>query len=189
MNKQFAFGMMLLTVVIVSSGHAQIQAIGAGGGIATPAGNFSNFAGSGFGGVVRTHYMKEGLEPLIFTGAVGYLQFGAKEWTFLGQSTGLDYNWSLVPVMSGARYYLGQPNAGVRLYAGGEIGLHFYSVTLSTDAGQSTSGALGSSTKFALQPMAGAAIGPLDIYAMYSLTDLNYFGLNAMFVFPVGKKK
>lgn len=189
MNKQFAIAMMLATAVIVSSGHAQIQAVGAGGGIAAPTGNFSNYAGSGFGGVVRTHYQKEGLEPLIFTGAIGYLQFGAKEWTFLGQSTGLDYKWSLVPVMSGARYYLGQPNAGARMYVGGELGLHFYSVSLSNDAGQSTSGALGSSTKFALQPMVGAVIGPLDVYAVYSLTDLNYFGLNAMLIFPVGKKK
>jgi len=180
-----------LMLAFSSTAFSQIQAIGVGGGLVMPSGNFSDFAESGFGGTVRLHYKYEGLDNIVLTGSAGYYRFGAKEFNFLGFGTGLKYKWTLVPLTSGGRYYFGDPEAKVNFYLGAEIGVHIFSVTLEDDQGQSASGfgTLDSSTEFSLIPMAGVRLGPLDAYAQYSIAgDFKYFGVKAMVVFPVGKK-
>ena len=188
--KRFAMLTSLAGVLFfASTAFSQIEAIGVGGGMVMPSGDFSNFAGSGYGGSVRLHYNYEGLENLMLTGSVGYFRFGSKEWSFFGINSGVSLQYTVIPLTSGGRYYFGAAEAKTRFYLGGEIGIHFFSVSFNDGE---TSGVLGnslsSSTEFALIPVAGVALGPLDVFAQYSLSDFNYFGLQAMFVFDVGKK-
>lgn len=178
----------ITALVCASTALAQIQAIGVGGGLAFPSGSFGNVSGSGFGANVRGFYKYEGLDNILLTGTIGYFRFGEKDVTFLGQSAGFGYQWSLIPIMSGGRYYFGDPEAKTRFFAGAEVGVHIYSVSLSDDENNFGSAAAAGSSEFALQPMVGVALGPLQVYGEYSLADLNYMGLKAMFVFPVGKK-
>jgi len=188
MKKFIIAALFGFAVAFSSTAFAQIQAIGVGGGLAFPSGSFGNVAGSGFGANVRGFYKYEGLDNILLTGTIGYFRFGEKDVTFFGQSAGFGYKWSLIPIMSGGRYYFGDPEAKTRFFAGAEVGVHIYSVSLSDDSNTLGSGALTGSSEFALQPMVGVAFGPFQVYGEYSLADLNYLGLKAMFVFPVGKK-
>lgn len=178
----------VLALGFSSTAFSQLQAISVGGGIAKPSGSFNDFAGTGFGGGVRGYYNYEGLENIVLTGTVGYYRFGEKEYSVLGFNTGLGYKWSLIPIMSGGRYYLGAPDAGARFFVGGELGIHIYSVSVVGEDNVFGSSTLAGSTDFALIPMVGAELGPLDVHAEYSISDLKYLGIKGAFKFPVGKK-
>lgn len=174
----------------VSNAFSQIQAIGVGGGLVMPNGDFGDFAKSGIGGSARVHYKFEGLDKIVLTGTAGFYRFGEKEFNLFGFGSGFHFTWTLIPITSGGRYYIGAPERKVNFYVGVEAGVHIYSVSVEDDQGQSVSGigTLESSTELSLIPMAGARVGPLDIYAEYSiLGDFNYFGVKAMMVFPLGK--
>jgi hypothetical protein len=187
--KRFTLAALIVFVVLGSSNaFAQLQAISVGGGIAKPSGDFNSFAGTGFGGGVRGYYQYEGLDNILLTGAIGYYRFGEKEFSAFGFNSGFGYKWSLIPIMSGGRYYFGQEEASTRFYVGGELGIHIYSVSVSGDDNTLGSATLAGSTDFALIPMVGAQLGPLDVYAEYSISDLNYFGIKGAFKFAVGKK-
>lgn len=186
--KKLMLTLVMSVVAFSSTAFSQIQAISVGGGIAKPAGDFSDVAGSGFGAGVRGFYKFQDLENILLTGMIGYYRFGEKEATFFGQSIGFGYKWSLIPIMSGGRYYFGASEAKTHLFVGAEAGFHIYSVSLSDDANTFGSNALSGSTDFALLPMVGAQVGPLDIYAEYSISDLNYFGVKGAFKFAVGNK-
>ncbi len=186
--KRFTLVASLAIVLFTSNAFSQIQAIGVGGGVVLPTGSFGDFAGTGFGGNVQGYYKYEGLDNVVLTGYIGYYRFGEKEFSFFGTGTGIGYKWTLIPIMSGGRYYLGEPEAKTRLFLGAEVGVHIYSLSVSDEDTGLGSGALAGSTEFAIIPVVGAQLGPLDLYAQYSLSDLNYIGLKGMFRFAVGNK-
>jgi hypothetical protein len=179
---------LAVMLVCTSTAFSQLQAISIGGGVVMPSGNFSNFAGTGFGGSVRGFYQYEGLDNLMLTGMIGYYPFGAKEYTLFGLSSGYEYKWKVIPITSGGRYYFGAADAKTRFYAGAELGIHIFSVSVNGSTSVFGNSALSGSTEFALIPMAGAELGPLDLYAEYSLSEFNYFGIKGMFKFSVAKK-
>lgn len=177
-----------VALVFTSSAFAQLQAIAVGGGLALPTGSLKDVAGTGYGASVRGFYKYEGLDNIVLTGMIGYYPFGAKEFTFFGFSTGYEYKWKVIPITSGGRYYFGPEDAKTRLWVGGEVGVHIFSVSVNDDNDVLGSSALTGSTDFALIPMAGATLGPLDLNAEYSISEFTYLGLKGMFKFSVGKK-
>lgn len=179
----FALAFLAMTM----PAFAQIKGIGVSGGLSLPTGGFGNVAGTGFGGSVRMFYEYEDLENILLTGTVGYYRFANKDFQFLGQTT-VGYKWTLIPLMSGARYYLGEPDARQRVFVGGEIGFHIYSVSVNSGGTSFNLGTYGNSTEFAIQPTVGFQLGGIEVSALYSIADLNYFGANVMYVFPVGQK-
>lgn len=187
--KRFMIVVSLMIVLVCSStSFAQIQAISVGGGLALPTGDFSNFAGTGYGATVRGFYMYQGLDNILLTGAVGFYPFGGKEYELFGFLTDYEWKWTVIPIMSGGRYYFGATDAKNRMYVGAEAGIHIYTLSLKDKNGETVSNATASgSTEFALLPVVGAQLGPLDVYAEYSLSEFNYFGVKGMFKFSVGK--
>jgi hypothetical protein len=178
----------VIALLYVSTAFAQIQAIAVGGGLTLPTGDLKSVAGTGFGASVRGFYNYEGLDNVMLTGMIGYYSFGAKEFTFFGLSSGYEYKWKVIPITTGGRYYFSPEDAKTRLWAGGEVGVHIYSVSVKDDNNVLGSSALTGSTDFALIPMAGAELGPLDLYAEYSISEFTYIGIKGMFKFSVGKK-
>ena len=113
--KRLTQALLALAALLFSAQvHAQIHAIGAGGGMVMPSGSFSDYAGRGFGGGVRLHDQYEDLENLELTGSAGYYRFGSKEWNYLGLNTGVDIRYTVIPLTSGGRYYFGDAKAMLR---------------------------------------------------------------------------
>lgn len=189
MMKRFTIVTSLAIVLLACNAFAQLRALEIGGGMALPMGSFGDLAGTGFGASGRAFYEREGLDNIMFTGSVGFYPFGGKEYTLFGLSSGYEWSWTVIPIMSGGRYYFGEAEAKTRMYVGAEIGIHIYSVSLQDNDGNTIDGAVAAgSTEFALLPMVGAELGPLDVYAEYSLSEFNYFGIKGMFKFSLGKK-
>jgi len=187
--KRFMIVTSLMLVLFACNAFAQIRAFGVGGGVVLPTGNFGNFASTGFGGGVRGFYEYEGLDNIMLTGSIGYYPFGGKAYSLFGFETDYEYDWTVIPIMSGGRYYFGGTDAKTRLYLGAEAGIHIFSLSLNDKDGNTVDNAtVAGSTEFALLPMVGAEIGPLDVYAEYSLSEFNYFGIKGMFKFSLGNK-
>lgn len=178
----------LAFVSLSSPSFSQVQALGIGGSFILPTGDLSNSAGAGFGGTVRLFYHFEDLKNIVVTGTVGYMRFGSKDASFFGLSN-FEYRWTLIPIMTGGRYYLTkEEDAPSKLYVGGELGYHIYSLSVTTPTGSgSITGGLSSSNEFALQPMFGIELGSIDVYAQYTIASFNYFGVNVNYKFDLKK--
>jgi hypothetical protein len=150
--------------------------------LSLPIGNFSDFAGFGFGGTARFEY---GLDPKMALSAnIGYLYWS-------GQSTDVwDYSNHAIPIMVGIKYMIAK-----QLFVSGEIGLYSYTVDWNY-TGPSYSGLGGfyglsdysaSSTQFMLAPGIGYQSGPLEgLLRFYVLdTDLMNFSLMVAYNFPL----
>jgi len=163
-----------LVFLTIQTAPAQVNGYGARGVLALPSGDFSDVAGTGFGAIGMVLYGFS--ENLNFSGSVGYIAFSGKENTFFN-SSGYKYNYALVPITTGARYYFGGTESKTRFYAGGELGYFIYSVSVDTPEGGSAVTGVSSTGKFGLTPQVGVELGILDIRAAYSLADFNYIGI------------
>jgi Outer membrane protein beta-barrel domain len=147
--------------------------------LSLPIGNFSDYAGFGFGGTARFEY---GLEPnLALTGNLGYLYWGGK--------SGDQYDWSnsAVPLLAGVKYGIGKS-----FFVSGELGFYFYTIDWNyTGPSGGLLGFLGSysasSTQFMLAPGIGYQKGPIEgLLRFYLLdTDLMNFSLMVAYNFPL----
>lgn len=109
MKKILGFCAALAMVCLLSPNQASAQ-FGVEAGIALPTGDFSDFAGTGFGGAV-TYKKKFG--PIKAGGSVGYTTFSEKDG--IG---GLD----VIPVKGIVEYLI--PGVGFRPFVGGHIGYY-----------------------------------------------------------------
>jgi hypothetical protein len=150
--------------------------------LSLPIGNFSDFAGFGFGGTARFEY---GLQPNVaLTANLGYLWWS-------GESNDLwEYSNHAIPILVGAKYMVGK-----QFFVSGEIGLYSYTVdwnyTGPEDVGFGGFYGLNdysaSSTQFMFAPGFGYQHGPFEgLLRFYVLdTDLMNFSLMVAYNFPL----
>jgi hypothetical protein len=149
--------------------------------LSLPIGNFSDFAGFGFGGTARFEY---GLQPnLALTANIGYLYWSGKsgdQW---------DYSNHAIPIIAGVKYMIGKS-----LFVSGEIGLYSYTIDWNYTGPSSQFGGFyglsdysASSTQFMLAPGIGYQSGPLEgLLRFYVLdTDLMNFSLMVAYNFSL----
>lgn len=163
MKKYIAIVAAVLCLFASQNGMArEISGYGIRGVLGLPSGTFGDLVGTGFGGVGTLFYSID--ENLVLTGSAGFLRFG-------GDGISKDFNWSVIPLMSGARYYLGEEDAGMRPYVGGDLG--YFIVNVSGDNGLVGIGG----SEVTLGPAVGVQLNSFDIRAIYYLTDIAYLGL------------
>lgn len=111
MKKTAIKWIMILALALLQNAFAgnEINGIGIGAVVALPSGDLSNFAGTGFGGIGTLRY--EFNKDISLTGSIGYVKFGGKEFSFFA-TEGYKYNYAVIPIMTGGRYYLMPENAG-----------------------------------------------------------------------------
>lgn len=115
-------------------------------GVAFPVGNFSDAAGTGAGGEGSIEYMATPNLGLLFT--AGYYSFGAKD-----DTPGMDYSFSTLPLLLGARYYF--TNMTLQPYIGADAGLHFLTAEVTTTTVLGESSVKNDETKFGIAPVLG----------------------------------
>ena len=146
--------------------------------LSLPIGNFSDFAGFGFGGTARFEY---GLDPnLALTGNLGYLWWSGKS------GTGYDWSNHAVPLIGGVKYGFSKG-----WFVSGELGLYFYTINWDYTGATGIPGYVGSysasSTQFMLAPGIGYQKGPIEgLLRFYVLdTDLMNFSLMVAYNLPL----
>ena len=122
---------VLFAVLIAFSASAQSQgtwAVGVGGDVAVPIGDFSNFSKVGIGGTAWAGYLVD--ENLSITGKVGVLSFSGKDftasYTLLGVTTSTTVtgaSTTIIPILVGARYFF-MPPADMRVYGSADVGMY-----------------------------------------------------------------
>lgn len=137
---------ILFATLIAFGALAQAQgtwAVGIGGDVAVPVGDFSNFAKLGIGGSGWVGYMVD--QNLTVTGKVGVLSFSSKDETFndpiLGPITLSGPSSTVIPILVGVRYFF-MPPADMRVYGSAEVGMY----NINNNVG----------TKFGFSPALGA---------------------------------
>ncbi len=203
--------LIAITALVAAPMNAQGKiALNIGGDVLIPMGGFGDFASVGFGGDVIGEYAL--MPELSLTASLGYLTWGGKDYTVLGQTiSGPSFHG--VPFLVGAKYYFMPKGNSARFYAAGQIGLFFgsYSVDIpSYSYGGFTFGGGSesfSSTNFTLAPIVGVELpvgtGTLDGSVRYFLitgggpagTDVNgtsssgsagSIGFRVGYKFPIG---
>ena len=182
MKKTAIKWIMILALALLQNAFAgnEINGIGIGAVVALPSGDLSNFAGTGFGGIGTLRY--EFNKDISLTGSIGYVKFGGKEFSFFA-TEGYKYNYAVIPIMTGGRYYLMPEDAGTRFHVGGQLGYHIYTVSLDTPDGGSTLASASGTSNFALVPTVGVELGAIDITAHYTLADFSNIGIQVGFLF------
>lgn len=182
--------MLIPFLFIAFAGNAQAQAKinGIGGGIAMvmPTGDFSKLADSGMGIIFTTTHDQDWVENVELTGSVGYVKFGEKSLGEDLQNLGVGFQFSLIPVMGGARYYLNGKEAPSKVWIGGNMGFHFVSLKFgdTTTFGYYSE----SENEVAMALAGGAVLGGIGVEARISfLGDFNYFLASASYSFPWGE--
>ncbi|OGU27707.1 MAG: hypothetical protein A2057_02545 [Ignavibacteria bacterium GWA2_35_9] len=159
--KRFQY-IIILIIFLASISKAQSIESGIGVSLNTPAGNFSNVVGTGYGGAFMA---KLGLPLIDVTGSVEYINFSEKDVANLKYSS---YMWSI--------------NAGARISvfpfisAGAEIGNYWITVTADngTVKGDNTE------NKVAFTPLIAAQIGMFEASLRYSLiSDASFISIRA----------
>lgn len=163
--------LILFSNVIFSQTKLNLQ-----GGIQFPSGDFSDAAGTGYGGSATFEY-KIPLLPISLTGMIGYYYWGEN-----GDIEGVDYSYNSIPFMVGGRYYLS--SFIVKPYFGAELGLNVFSSDIEYPRVKLEN----TDTKFSIAPMFGIKFGigillDFDVNVKYNVitTDpsVNNFGVNA----------
>ncbi|MCB0270355.1 MAG: hypothetical protein KDH95_19520 [Calditrichaeota bacterium] len=178
MKKYIAIVAAVLCLFASQNGMArEISGYGARGIIALPSGNLSNVAGTGIGGIGTLLYEFD--DNLVFSGSVGFISMGSKEVasSVFFSELNWDYSYKIIPITTGARYYLKPEGEGLRPYVGGDIGYYIYSVSVE-DANGVSVGSVSGTSNFGIAPAVGFQMGILDVQANYSLADFNYLGLS-----------
>jgi hypothetical protein len=155
-------------------------------GIGLPMGDFSDNLSTGIGVQGTILYQ---LQPkLNLVGHLGYTRFGYKT-----SSTVASGSYSVIPIVAGARYDLGEDN--FKPYVQGEIGLYFASWTTSITTPFGNNEYSDSENNFGIAPSVGFTLPLkpnlfLDVNLKYTMifTDVvstEYLGLNAGIVLPL----
>lgn len=182
---QSLFALLILLALFTGVVSAQSRmGLSVQAGAFLPTGDFSDGAGTGFGGTATLFY---DVSPMFqLTGSAGYATWGPKE----SLPSGYDYSLSTVPVLVGGRYSFGKDNFMPYLLA--ELGVHFLSSTVEDPFfGKRTD----SSTKFGFAPGVGFVykfnpkVG-LDVNVKYDListegSSTTYLGINAGVLFAL----
>jgi hypothetical protein len=151
---------LLIAVTVLGAGAASAQLglkFGAGATYNTPAGDFADRAGAGWGGSVQA---KLGIPIITLTGAVEYLDFGDQDITG-GKST--SQLWGL---NVGGRFSLFP-----FLYAGAEIGTYQESTTTTIGNVENK----GSIARGSAAPIIGVEFLGFDVNARYVFIDKTEF--------------
>lgn len=115
------FAVLFVALFAFSFANAQSKmAVGVGGNLALPMGSFGDVSSMGFGGGAKFEYVLQ--SNLHLTASAQYLMFGAKD-----DIVGVD--WSIIPILAGAKYYFGQ-----NFYSMAEVGMNFWSTTVKIPA-------------------------------------------------------
>lgn len=164
--------------------NAQQMALGVGANVFMPMGTFGDVVGTGFGGNAKFEYK---LQPgLHLTGAVGYLTFSEKE-------EGFGWQYSVIPVLAGAKYYFSKT---MPFYGMAEVGMNFASITVKIPSyviGGVTYGGgevSESGSEFGFNFGAGYELplgkAALDIYAKYQTFEADANGINIGVAYKFG---
>ena len=163
-------------LIIFSSNILAQSTLNLQGGVQFPSGDFSDVAGTGYGGSATFEY-KLPLLPISLTGMIGYYHWGEKE-----DIEGVDYSYNSIPFMVGGRYYMS--SLIIKPYFGAELGINVFSSDVETPRLKIEN----TDTKFSIAPMFGIKFGigiliDLDVNIKYNVitTDpsTNNFGVNA----------
>ena len=159
--KKFQY-IIFLIVFLVGVSNAQSLQTGIGVSLNTPAGNFSDVVGTGYGGAFM---VKIGVPILDITGSIEYIRFSEKEVANLKLSSAM---WSV--------------NAGARisvfpfLSAGAEIGNYWITVTADNGIvkGDNTE------NKFAFTPLIAAQFSMFEASLRYAIiSDASFISIRA----------
>jgi hypothetical protein len=152
----------LLIISFVYTSNAQSIEGGIAATAATPAGNFSDLVGTGYGGVFMA---KVGIPLLDVTGSVEYINFSEKDVANLKYSS---YMWSI--------------NAGARISvflfisAGAELGNYWITVTADNGTNKSSN----TENKVAFTPLIAAKIGMFEGSIRYAvISDASFISIRA----------
>lgn len=130
---------ILFVVLFAFAINAQSKmSVGVGGNLALPMGSFGDAANMGFGGGAKFEYTLQ--SNLHLTASAQYLMFGAKD-----DIVGVE--WSIIPILAGAKYYFGQ-----NFYSMAEVGMNLYNTKATINLpffGKTTVEASGSDFGFA----------------------------------------
>ncbi|KAA3599315.1 MAG: hypothetical protein DWQ06_10400 [Calditrichaeota bacterium] len=173
MKKLTLLALALPLVATLSINEANAEGLGVHGTLGLPMGDFSDFAGLGFGGGVS--WTRELNENMTYAAKVSYLTFGGKDVDAFGGST--EYSYSMIPVVAKTNYYFGGSES-MRFY--GSLSAGYYFVSVDVGSASSSSGEIG------FAPGVGMEMGNLDFNAEYHLIDgsnLTYLGINVGYNF------
>ncbi len=159
--KKFQY-IIFLIVFSVGVSNAQSLQTGIGVSLNTPAGNFSDVVGTGYGGAFM---VKIGVPILDITGSIEYIRFSEKEVANLKLSSAM---WSV--------------NAGARisvlpfLSAGAEIGNYW--ITITTENGNSEND--NKENKIAFTPLLAANFSMFEVSLRYAIiSDASFISIRA----------
>ncbi len=175
MSRYVVLLMLILGLGLFQLGLAEGEMeVGVEANLALPTGDFGDAAGTGFGGTAVFLYQ---LNPNVaLTGHAGYIKFGE-------EVEGVD--WSAIPILGGARYYIPMEGSNMKPYVGGQLGFHRFSVDFAVDGGFDVGG---DETEFSFAPTVGIEINSIDASAFYMIiSDANYIGVRVGYGFPIGQ--
>jgi len=159
--KKFQY-IIFLIIFSVGVSNAQSLETGIGVSLNTPAGNFSDLVGTGYGG---TFMVKIGVPILDITGSIEYIRFSEKEVGTLKLSSAM---WGI--------------NAGARvsvfpfISAGAEVGNYW--VTVTTKSGNNESD--GKENKIAFTPLIAANFSMFEASIRYAIiSDASFISIRA----------
>jgi hypothetical protein len=159
--KKFQFTILLI-VSLVSATKAQFLESGIAATLVTPAGDFSNAVGTGYGGVFMAKF---GLPILDITGSVEYLRFSEKE---VGS---VKFNSTMWGINAGARI-----SVFPFISAGAEIGNYWVTVTTDDGTGEHDN----TENKIAFTPLVAAQFSMFEASIRYALIDnASFFSIRA----------
>lgn len=177
MKTNYKFLLSVLFAFALAPAFSQFTA---GVDVGLPNGSWSDGYGAGFG--VSARYEKEIQEKLNWTASAGFVSFSGKSYT-----TVVGYNpttfqpiygtekfssVTVIPITGGVKYYFEESDKG--FYGAADIGLFI------------ASGSGSSSTKFGFSPGVGYRLEKFDFtFRLNAVSDANYFGLRAAYIFPV----
>jgi hypothetical protein len=173
---------LALLIVALSAGAASALDMGARtfyihGVFVLPTGDWSDFAGNGFGGGVGIRVPHD--DRLSFRGEVGYIFYGGKDYDYGDFGGVVEYSYSEIPIVALAEY---QFNPDSPIYGLGGVGIHRFAVSIDPEPDFQFDD---SSMEFGLTLGGGFRVNESVSGEMrYNLiSDANQFTVNVVFQF------
>ncbi len=184
MKKLIAVLFVFILMAGLTNAQSKMQ-LGVGGFVGMPMGTFGDLTSLGFGGVVQGEYNLG--DKMVGTLTTGYLLFSGKDQT-MGTFTYKAGDWSIIPIMVGAKYYFAD-----NLYGAVQAGLNMVSytnpATTYTAYGMTftTPETTVSSSEFGYAVGVGYEVGQIDLLAKYGsfMSNATYVGLTALYKFAL----
>jgi hypothetical protein len=173
MKKFYLFFVFIL--ILTSSLFAQRQGISLGGNVYFPIGDWAEYANIGYGAsATYEHPLGRNISGVLYSGYT----------VFSGDEEGTDFNWTMIPLVAGAKFYF---SPKLDWYIGALLGVNF--VTAETTVLETEYSA--SSTEFAGNVNFGYEIktsdkGAVDISAGFIyINEMSYFGMRLAYIFKL----